>query len=199
MISSAVLSYHLTYLILNLVSLYSVYPLVWCCILSNLSIYVLFSQCIIFLGVVLSKCWSFEFDWLSSICESLYLWSSLYCYSWSKYSWDFYTTHSNWAHYHYYVYGCVWHWWLGVSQALAMGKWVICPRHPSNSFFEQFSNCLMYNSIGRTWNWVSLWGTNHCCYIEEFGANINWAMTNNPTPLTAEQNYLLSWEAATDR
>ena len=31
-----------------------------------------------------------------------------------------------------------------VLQALAMGKKVLIPRHPSNLFFEQFSNVLMY-------------------------------------------------------
>lgn len=33
------------------------------------------------------------------------------------------------------------------AEALAMGKWVICPKHPSNQWFEaNFRNALIYDS-----------------------------------------------------
>jgi len=68
-----------------------------------------------------------------------------------------------------------------IVEALAMGKWVVCAKHPSNQFFEQFPNCLIFKSD------------------EEFAANIFWALSNDPRPLTSEQRYALSWEAAMER
>lgn len=35
--------------------------------------------------------------------------------------------------------------------------------------------------------------------IEEFAANVYWAMTHDPFPLTPEQRHSLTWEAATER
>ncbi|XP_010464905.1 PREDICTED: digalactosyldiacylglycerol synthase 1, chloroplastic [Camelina sativa] len=67
------------------------------------------------------------------------------------------------------------------AEALAMGKFVVCADHPSNEFFRSFPNCLTYKTS------------------EDFVAKVNEAMTKEPLPLTPEQMYNLSWEAATQR
>lgn len=58
-----------------------------------------------------------------------------------------------------------------------MGKFVVCADHPSNEFFNLFPNCLIYKAP------------------EDFKE----ALENEPYPLTPEQRYKLSWEAATQR
>eukprot|EP00557_Chaetoceros_sp_GSL56_P009084 CAMPEP_0176491984 /NCGR_PEP_ID=MMETSP0200_2-20121128/8728_1 /TAXON_ID=947934 /ORGANISM="Chaetoceros sp., Strain GSL56" /LENGTH=951 /DNA_ID=CAMNT_0017889459 /DNA_START=96 /DNA_END=2951 /DNA_ORIENTATION=+ len=67
------------------------------------------------------------------------------------------------------------------AEALAMGKFVIIPKHISNEFFFQFSNCLCYESI------------------EECVEKIQWALENEPSPLTEEEAHIFTWDAATDR
>jgi digalactosyldiacylglycerol synthase len=65
------------------------------------------------------------------------------------------------------------------AEALAMGKFVVIPRHASNTFFEQFPNCLLYESQA------------------EFCAQLQYALSHQPTILPDRS--ALTWEAATDR
>ncbi|KAF5750586.1 UDP-Glycosyltransferase superfamily protein isoform 1 [Tripterygium wilfordii] len=67
------------------------------------------------------------------------------------------------------------------AEALAMGKFVVCADHPSNDFFRSFPNCLTYKTS------------------EDFVAKVREALAKDPQPLTSEQMYNLSWEAATQR
>ncbi|KAI7734874.1 hypothetical protein M8C21_008812 [Ambrosia artemisiifolia] len=67
------------------------------------------------------------------------------------------------------------------AEALAMGKFVVCADHPSNDFFRSFPNCLSYNSP------------------QDFVEKVKLAMESEPHPLTPDQRFSLSWEAATER
>lgn len=67
------------------------------------------------------------------------------------------------------------------AEALAMGKYVILPKHPSNEFFYQFPNCLAYDSL-------------HDCV-----AKLQYALSNRPEYLMDKYMHMLSWEGATER
>ena len=67
------------------------------------------------------------------------------------------------------------------AEALAMNKFAIIPRHPSNDFFLQFSNCLPYDTL------------------EECADRMAWALDNSPNSLTDEERRKFTWEAATER
>ena len=67
------------------------------------------------------------------------------------------------------------------AEALAMGKFVILPKHPSNTFFLQFENCLAYESK------------------KDCVEKIRWALANDPKPLSEQERYQLTWEGANER
>lgn len=67
------------------------------------------------------------------------------------------------------------------AEALAMGKFVIIPNHASNTFFQQFPNCLHYQTKA------------------EFGTRMEYALAHDPEPLSDALRYTLTWEAATER
>jgi hypothetical protein len=67
------------------------------------------------------------------------------------------------------------------AEALAMGKFVIIPSHPSNIFFTQFPNCLSFKTK------------------EECVEQIKWALESDPQPLSDEHRYTLSWDGAIKR
>lgn len=67
------------------------------------------------------------------------------------------------------------------AEATAMGKYVIIPDHPSNTFFKRFPNCLLYKSK------------------MEFVDFLQYAITHQPEPLSEVLIHQLTWEAATER
>jgi len=69
------------------------------------------------------------------------------------------------------------------AEALAMGFFVIIPKHPSNEFFYQFTNCLTYETI------------------DECVEHLKWALSNenHPTPLSQDESNVFTWKAATER
>ena len=67
------------------------------------------------------------------------------------------------------------------AEALAMGKKVVIPDHPSNAFFKQFSNTLMYTEPS------------------EMVGLVREALASEPVPMTPMEEFTLSWEAASER
>ncbi|CAL8470017.1 g9559 [Coccomyxa elongata] len=67
------------------------------------------------------------------------------------------------------------------AEALAMGKWLVCPEHPSNAFFSTFENTLIYHTP------------------EEFSEQLEFAENNSPKALKQEDRNRLTWEDATER
>jgi digalactosyldiacylglycerol synthase len=67
------------------------------------------------------------------------------------------------------------------AEAIAMGKWAVIPSHPSNAFFVQFPNVLLYRNR------------------REFVSTLKYALVNDPPPLSSNLAHILSWEAATTR
>jgi len=67
------------------------------------------------------------------------------------------------------------------AEAIAMGKFVIIPNHPSNTFFQQFPNCLMYKDD------------------DEFLLQLEFAVSHDPEPLSEESRDALTWQGATER
>lgn len=67
------------------------------------------------------------------------------------------------------------------AEALAMGKSVVIPDHPSNIFFAQFANTHMYRDP------------------VEMVALLRTALATEPAPLSPMEEFTLSWEAASER
>ena len=67
------------------------------------------------------------------------------------------------------------------AEALALGRWLVCPIHPCNEFFANFSACLRYGDAAG------------------FRTQLCRALSRPPPKLSAEERASLTWAAATRR
>jgi digalactosyldiacylglycerol synthase len=65
------------------------------------------------------------------------------------------------------------------AEAIAMGKFAILPRHPSNEFFYPYVNVLLFDNQ------------------QEFSYCIDYALNNEPIPLTPSELEQFSWQEKT--
>ncbi|KAL3904972.1 MAG: hypothetical protein SGILL_009865, partial [Bacillariaceae sp.] len=78
------------------------------------------------------------------------------------------------------------------AEAVAMGKWVIIPRHSSNEFFLQFPNCLQYKNKSEFVELLQYALSNPVSYVVE-------ALSNSKLKDRSSVYASLTWEAATER
>lgn len=81
------------------------------------------------------------------------------------------------------------------AEAIAMGKWVIIPRHASNEFFLQFPNCLQYKHKGEFVELFQYAMANPVSQVIQGSHNNNGKGLDDRSHLYSA----LTWEAATER
>lgn len=88
-------------------------------------------------------------------------------------------------------------------EAIAMSKWVICPRHPSNEFMLQFPNCLQYKSKSEFCD-ILQYALSHSVHdvIPSLASQSVDANSSNISNTVTDRSLIyapLTWEAATER